>query len=429
MKTIFFSTERGQALILITLAAVGLFAIAGLGIDGSAKFSDRRHAQNAADTAALAGSLARLRAQEQDPPLTEAQIQGIMIDAALDRARENGYSGDLVTSQVWVYSCDEIASTSPGDCGPYHGESNYVEVVILSHINTYFARVIGINQLHNIVRAVAMSEDSHTSELYGGAPIVGLAPDQCKTVWFSGDAEPDVEGGSVFSNSKLDCGLTIQGSTNITIDGSLETVATAYTENGHPPLGGIEGGIQGGAKQQAYPPPAWMFPKVTCSGEAAKSGSSMTPGTWTGTFPPSGVKTLEPGNYCINGDFRVNAGDQLTGTGVTILMQSGGIDWNGNAEIDLSAPTSGDLAGMLIFAPMGNTSTMSLNGNAVTTLTGTIFTPAAPLVYNGTGNLEPSHIQLIAYTIELTGANVSNIIYEDVDNWDSTNPAQLGIMQ
>jgi hypothetical protein len=110
-------------------------------------------------------------------------------------------------------------------------------------------------------------------------------------------------------------------------------------------------------------------------------------------------------------------------------MQSGGIDWNGGAQINLSAPASGDLAGMLIFAPMSNTSTMSLNGNAGTTLTGTIFTPAAPLVYNGTGNLEPSHIQLIAYTIELTGANISNIIYQDVDNWDSTNPAQLGIMQ
>ena len=40
--------ERGQALIVITLAAVGLFAVTGLAIDGSAKFSDRRHAQNAA---------------------------------------------------------------------------------------------------------------------------------------------------------------------------------------------------------------------------------------------------------------------------------------------------------------------------------------------------------------------------------------------
>jgi uncharacterized membrane protein len=51
-------TENGQALILVALAAVGLFATVGLAIDGSAKFSDRRHAQNAADNAALTAALA-----------------------------------------------------------------------------------------------------------------------------------------------------------------------------------------------------------------------------------------------------------------------------------------------------------------------------------------------------------------------------------
>ena len=54
-KTI--KTERGQALVMIVLAAIGLFAFAALAIDGSIIYSDRRHAQNAADTAVLdAGS-------------------------------------------------------------------------------------------------------------------------------------------------------------------------------------------------------------------------------------------------------------------------------------------------------------------------------------------------------------------------------------
>src|ERR1041384_7052197 len=51
--------EKGQALILIALAAVGIMAITGLVIDGGAKFSDRRHAQNAADTAALTAALTK----------------------------------------------------------------------------------------------------------------------------------------------------------------------------------------------------------------------------------------------------------------------------------------------------------------------------------------------------------------------------------
>ncbi|HEX9332631.1 MAG TPA: pilus assembly protein TadG-related protein, partial [Anaerolineales bacterium] len=53
--------ERGQALILIAFAAVGLVGFAALAIDGSRVFSDRRHAQNAADTAVLAAALAKIR--------------------------------------------------------------------------------------------------------------------------------------------------------------------------------------------------------------------------------------------------------------------------------------------------------------------------------------------------------------------------------
>jgi uncharacterized membrane protein len=52
------SQEKGQALILVALAAIGLVGFAALAIDGSMKFSDQRHAQNAADSAALAAALA-----------------------------------------------------------------------------------------------------------------------------------------------------------------------------------------------------------------------------------------------------------------------------------------------------------------------------------------------------------------------------------
>src|SRR5215211_1320151 len=94
--------ERGQALILIALAAIGLFGMAGLAIDGSAKFSDRRHAQNAADTAALAAALAKVQAQKQGS--SNGAIQTALTLAALDRAASNGYDDNLVTNNVEVYN-------------------------------------------------------------------------------------------------------------------------------------------------------------------------------------------------------------------------------------------------------------------------------------------------------------------------------------
>jgi hypothetical protein len=415
------NSERGQALVIIALAMIGLIGMAGLAIDGSMVLADRRHAQNAADTAVLAGALAKVK------PQTDAH--GNLIPwkiVALDRAGSNGYSGDLVRSEVEVYSCDE----ADADCAaPYAGKSEYMKVVILSHVDTTFSRVVGIPQMHNRVEAVSVAREGYTGQLYGGASVVGLAPDECKTIWFSGSSELEIWGGGVHSNSKLDCGVTIQGSSDNTLhDGGINMVANNYTVNGKPDMS-IAGGIHGGAAQYPYPPPAYMLPNPTCDAAAVKSGSAMSPGSWSGDFPPKGVTTLNAGTYCVNGDFKVNAKEKLTGTGVTIVMQSGAITWNGGAEIQLSAPASGELAGLLIYAPMSNSNTMRFNGNGNSWLKGTIFMPAANIIYNGTSDVEKSYVQIIGYTVELTGGNGTLIQYQDPDNWDANQPPQVGIAQ
>ena len=51
-----YSSERGQVLVLLVLALVGLLGFTALAIDGGMVYSDRRTAQNAADAAALAGA-------------------------------------------------------------------------------------------------------------------------------------------------------------------------------------------------------------------------------------------------------------------------------------------------------------------------------------------------------------------------------------
>jgi len=124
-----FLLERGQALILIALAAIGLFGLTGLAIDGSAKFSDRRHAQNAADAAALAAALAY---GDKNP-------DWLIIGA--QSAYDNGYTDNHVSNEVEVYRCDDAGAT----CGAYDGSTQYVQVVITSHVNTYFARVVGMS--------------------------------------------------------------------------------------------------------------------------------------------------------------------------------------------------------------------------------------------------------------------------------------------
>ncbi|HET9905430.1 MAG TPA: pilus assembly protein TadG-related protein, partial [Anaerolineales bacterium] len=199
--------ERGQALILIVFAAIGLFAIAGLAIDGSIKFSDRRHAQNAADAAALAAALS-LGKEESDWKLK-----------ALEVADGNGYDRNLVTNNVEVYRCDDTGAS----CGAYDNSPDHVQVIITSHVNTYFARVIGVNATKNTVQAVALTRKG--GPLFDGASIVSLNPSpNCSGGSGSGGGSVDVggngsiylNGGGIFVNSSASCGYS-QTSCSVTI--------------------------------------------------------------------------------------------------------------------------------------------------------------------------------------------------------------------
>src|SRR5689334_3306337 len=115
--------KRGQALIVIALVAVGLLGMVGLVIDGGRAFLDKRKAQNAADAAALASAYARIK-QDQD-----------MVTAAMSTAAENGYNNDRSSNIVELYS--------PPKNGPHMGDVEYIQIIITSHLKTYFARVIG----------------------------------------------------------------------------------------------------------------------------------------------------------------------------------------------------------------------------------------------------------------------------------------------
>jgi uncharacterized membrane protein len=68
------STEKGQALVLIVLAIVGLLGFAALALDGGMLLSERRRAQNAADAGVLAAALAKIQGED----LFKAALQRVL---------------------------------------------------------------------------------------------------------------------------------------------------------------------------------------------------------------------------------------------------------------------------------------------------------------------------------------------------------------
>ena len=404
-------SEKGQALILIVLGIIALVGMTALSIDGGNAYADRRNAQNAADTTAFAAALAKLNNQSY-------------TNVGLSRAASNGYVDTDATSGSSSAKAN-VEIYNPPISGPYAGNSEYIQVIITSNVKTFFAPVIGIPQVTNKVEAIARAKPGVSGPYYNGNAIVGLKPTGCDAVKFSGNSQLQIWGAGIFSNSDSTCGLDIQGSTNIqTFDQGIGMVATGYTKNGNPQINTYGHGINGNQGQQPYPPPS--LPNPTCTGTATKSGSFMTAGTYTGTFPPSGVTTLQSGVYCINGTFKLNANDKLSGTNVVIVMQSGSIDWNGSSEIKISAPTTGDFAGLLIYSPISNTNTMKINGNSNSTLTGTVLMPGAAIVVNGNNSqLQKANSQLIGYSVELSGSSDTQIEMNPTSQYQFTQAPQI----
>jgi len=455
MKTIRIK-ERGQALIIFAIAAIGLFAMVGLAIDASAQFSDRRHSQNAADTAALAGALAKLQTVESGGS-TVAAIAA-MTNSARDRAKANGYDGNLVTNIVSVHN--PPVSGIYSNCYDVHFTcTDYVQVIIDSTVNTTFSRVIGVDQLHNHVEAVASTVSQNNNFNFGGNAIVALSPDGCGIV-AGGNTYAVINGGGLFSNSddpscsfkKQSCaGVLDVNNTNGT-QGAVTSVGGYSVNTGCLP----EADLVTGSKQISFPPPYQEIsepPECSIPGKnftGNPTSVTLTPGYYN-TIPPkpnmSNV-TLEPGVYCIGSTLKANSGDVLkvSGTftatpGVFLYFKPGGyFTFNGGATVRLWGinqeninldPSLGAYKNFLMYlAPnyaSGTPVQCTINGNSGDAFWGTIYAPYCDVKLNGTSDSSSFQSQIIGYTVDLTGASNVTLNYIADDNVTWVIPLQVGL--
>jgi len=402
---------RGQALILIALAAVALVGMVGLVVDGGRAFLDRRKAQNAADAAALASAYARIKGNED------------MVSAALGSAAENGYNNDGKTNVVELYS--------PPKDGAHTGDVEYIQIIITSNLNTYFARVIGRQKITTIVEATTRTKSAEIKELLNGQAVVSLAPaSNCfnqLSFWVHGEATLDITGGGIFVNSNnKSCALLEQGSGSIRLSEgySIDVVGNASIQKTRL----ITPDVTVGAAPISYPPPFFM-PKVGCNKEAEVSldGTSMSSGSWNAEFPPPGVTHLDGGVYCL--DHGINITGNLEGHNIVLKVSDGEVHFSHTADILLDAPNAGDHAGLLLYLPMDNHSKVVLNGGAGSVIKGTILAPASPIIIKGMESVRGFHSQIIGYTIEADGNSNVVIVYNKDQNFQALSMPEVQLSQ
>lgn len=466
--------ERGQALVLIALAAIGLFGFSALAIDGSRVYSDRRHAQNAADTSALAAALARIRASS-NPDV--AAVNAATVAAALNRAESNGYTNDT-DSSVEVHMCNETGLNPPctglpGGASP----SEFIQVKIVSTIPTTFARVIGRTSVTSTVTAIARAMGALPSPIANGAALAALNPHDPDTLTGNGVVHLDVNNSGVFNNSDNNCATSINGAAgSYTVDTSFQFVSGTYCSGAG---GGQLNPVTEGS-QIPYPPAiAVLTPTITCSGngthtfEASTRTDTYSPGNYPNgiTLNSFGNVHFSPGNYCFGNSVTINGtadiiannvrflitggqfstngnstfacndllvyinggtGVHLNGNGgvtcnnVTFFAQTGDVSWNGNTTVRMNAPVGGDYENLLIYMPYGNTNPLTISGNSNNWLKGSILAVSSPITIKGNSGTTGLHSQIVGYTVQLAGSSNTIINYVPDEQYKQTDPS--GIM-
>lgn len=401
-------------LIIIMIALIAIVGIAGLAIDGGNVLLDRRSAQNAADSAALAGAIVRVN-----------QPGGDWVGTIMSSAADNGFPNDGVKNVIEVFS--------PPKSGTYANNVEYVQVVITSHVKMYFSRIVGRSETVNVVEAVVRTKAAVLKPLLGEAALASLAPtSECnreRGFWVHEEGTFDVMGGSIFVNSNNPTCALIQeesGSIYMRFNDPITVVGGAQIHN--PRL--ISPVLHVGAPKVSYPPP-FMMPDVKCKKQASirEDGETMTPGTWGGLFPPVNVKRLEPGVYCLENGFITNKDTDLTGSSVVIVVKKGEVTITKNAKVRLTAPSEGPYAGLLLFLPMENDKRVSLDANFNSEFKGTILAPASNILFKGSDMQHGYHSQIIGFRIALSGDENIIIQYNPDENYHALTNSEIQLIR
>lgn len=418
-------SEKGQALILIALAAVGLFGFAALAIDGSRLYSDKRHAQNAADTAALAAALAHARGED---------VNAAAVNRALSNGYDSGSSNDVTVT---------ITASPSGVC-PANTVGEDITVDIVSSIDTTFARVLGRQTLSSAVTATARACGSYTGPPFFGNAIVSLAP---SGVGYDAHGTPDwnITGGGILVNSSSNPAATCGGNAGVIAPSVTSVGSTGFschTVN--------IGTTSTGATQVTANTYLAMFPRQpACNGTASSYGGQLHPqaGADGSRVAFSGDMDFAPGLYCVTNSPGPYHG-QITGSNVMFYIMSANFSmtFNGggnltataqNCDVDPANCWDDDFDGVLMYlAPqfdangnLLNTQAIDMRGNGTGDLVGTIIAPSADVTMFGNSGTGAFNTQIIAYQVDSGGNADITVTYQASDNYQAALPITLTMLR
>jgi len=386
--TLVRGSGRGQVIVLVAVSLVAMMGMIGVVTDFAFMQHQKNMMQTAADSAAMAGS--------------QELSYGDMAAAGKADAAKNGYTDGASSVTVTI--------NNPPSTGPNAANSAYVEAIVSKPEPTYFMRALGVGTLTVSARAVAY-EGSGPNCIYVLNPSAPAA--------FSANGNVDVNSGcGLLVDSSSLTGLSVVGT--VTITAPTIGVVGNYTATGgailtptpkigvipaSDPLANVQAPTVGSCAQTNF--------KLTGTSGSVSSPYQLYAGTYCGGISVNGNAWLHfnAGTYVLaGGGMSISSNTIITGSGVTFYNTTGSggygaITLNGSATVNLSAPTSGPLTGILFFQdrsiPSGGAAS-TITGNSSSTLDGAIYFPTTSLSFGGNSTASGYSI-VVANLLTLSG--------------------------
>ncbi len=374
-------SRRGNVAIITGLVAPALVGFCGLGAETGYWYFRERNLQAAADSAAYDGAMS----------LRSGATADVITSVAHADAVKTG----------WASAQGSITVNTPPTSGP-NQNAHSVEVLLTESEQRYFTALFASGTVPINVRSVA------TYSQVAPACMLGLDKSKANTVQFWGNANANFQSCNIVSDSIASNSFSVGGSASVTapcvdavggdnIAASLDlTSCTSVTTNA------------------PYVPDPYAnvpSPPVGNCFAGSTNVSTLDPATFCGGLSIRNTVTLNPGVYVISGGtLKINAGANLSGTGVTFYLTNGAtLQFNGNAQVNLTAPTSGPYAGLAIYGDRTQPNAINtINGNSSSSITGAIYFESQEVDFLGNFSGANGCTQVVADTIYYTGSATFN---------------------
>jgi Flp pilus assembly protein TadG len=390
--------ERGAFAIIFAILLPVLLAVVGLGVDVSLWYMNKRQLQAATDAAAVAAVLEKAKGSDAATIEASANVE----------ASRNG----------WKAANGSFALHNPPLApSAFTADATAVQVVLSQNSPMFFARIFMEGE--NISLNAKSTARLKSAQDGGTGCILALHTTQSKALEFAGNVNLSMPNCAIASNSNASGSISLTGSASVTV---YSAQAVGVISDAHSLLT-ADHGKTNNASAITDPYASLAVPSIgsTCdqtnfkvkpSDSESINASGDTPYVFCNGLDVQGTLTLGPGTYVINkGSLNLNSGASLTAHNATFIVTSttgsdyAKFDMNGNASVNLSAPSSGTYKGVLLYADRnGPYQDHKINGTSSAIYNGALYLPSAHADFNGnSGTGSTACTQLIAKTIKLTG--------------------------